>query len=268
MSQKVRKYLFPLFGVLMLALLFQSCRLLYPNRIMKVDGDDYPTPKHETETEQYVIQPFDQLEITVMTNEGWSMMMGGISPGAGGSGGSGGRYQQQMARGGRGMSYEVEYDGLVKMPVLGRVKLDGLTIRQAEDYIEKLYAQYYKKPYVKINVQNRRVYVFMGSTASAITITYDEYNMLDALIDMGGLPDNSKSYNIKLIRGDIHGDPQVYEYNMYTLEDIRKTNILLQPNDIIYVETRIRYSQRLISEINIYLSVFSTGLLLYGLFFK
>jgi polysaccharide biosynthesis/export protein len=250
----------------MLALLFQSCRLLYPNRIMKVDGEDYQTPKHEPKTEQYVIQPFDQLEITVMTNEGWSMMMGGISSNAGSTGM--GQQQQQMARGGRGMGYDVEFDGLVKIPVLGRVKLDGLTLRQAEDYIEKLYAQYYKKPYVKINVKNRRVYVFMGSTANALTITYDEYNMLDALIDMGGLPDNSKSYNIKLIRGDIHGDPQVYEYNMYTLEDIRKTNIMLKPNDIIYVETRIRYSQRLISEINIYLSVLSTGLLIYGLFFQ
>lgn len=261
----MRKVFFISAVFIVLTQLLTSCYWLYPNRVMEVEGDDYQTPKHEEVNEQYVIQPFDKLNITVLTNEGWGMMMGGVNVRSS-TGGSGGMMQQQRMT--RGMEYEVEFDGLMKMPVIGRIKVDGLTIRQAEDYIEKHYAQYYKKPYVRVEVENRRVYVFMGATAQSLTIDYDEYNMLDAIIAMGGLPDNSKSYNIKLIRGDIHGDPQVYEYNMYTLEKIRKSNILLKPNDIIYIETRIRYSQRLLSEINLYLSLFTSTLVIYSLFIK
>jgi hypothetical protein len=40
---------------------------------------------------------------------------------------------------------------------------------------------------------------------------------------------------------------------------------VLQANDIIYVEPRARYGERIIQQISPYLTIFSTALIIYGL---
>ena len=76
------------------------------------------------------------------------------------------------------------------------------------------------------------------------------------------MSDASKAYRIKILRGDIK-NPKVYLYNISTLEDIRNSNLVLQSNDIIFVETRPKYIRRVLSEITPYVSLINTVLLVY-----
>ena len=51
----------------------------------------------------------------------------------------------------------------------------------------------------------------------------------------GGLADKGRAARIKLIRGDL-ADPEVYLIDLATIEGISQADIILQANDIIYVE--------------------------------
>src|ERR1700722_9534403 len=50
--------------------------------------------------------------------------------------------------------YLVEPDGTARLPVLGRIYLNGLTIREATQMLEQKFSQYYIKPFIILTVTN------------------------------------------------------------------------------------------------------------------
>ncbi len=233
-----------------------SCRTLRPSEMFQV-SDDYPLAEFKPSEKEYRIKPFDKLAIRITTNEGYALV------GLGNQQSSGGGNERQ-----RGLEYLVEYDGLIKLPTLGRVKLAGKTIREAESYLEQEYAKYYKEPFVLIEVTNRKVIVFKdgGTKGTVLTIPSENLTLIEALAKSGGISDISKAHKIKLIRGDLTGEPKVYYYDISHLKEIQGSNILLQANDIIYVESKPKYVNRILTEISPYLTLLTTGLTVYGLF--
>ena len=100
------------------------------------------------------------------------------------------------------ISYLVDNDGTVKLPVLGRVELAGLSIREAESKLENMYSKYYNEPFVMLDVNNNRVIVSPGSGGKAQVITLVNANttLLEALAFAGGVSDRGIASKIKLIR--------------------------------------------------------------------
>lgn len=235
---------------------FNSCKLLQPNRMFKTEKDFSYNEFKPAETKEYIIQPYDIISLSITTNKGLKL----ISAGDNQSGN-----QRNLKR---EIEYNVEYDGFVKLPTLGRVNLAGKTLREAEAFLEKEYAAFYQNPFVLIRVVNRKVYVFKGGgdQGTVINIPEDRLTLIEALAMSGGIPDSDKAYKIKLIRGDVSTNPEVYKYNISSLKDIQGSNLLLQANDIIYVESRPRYARRVLTEVTPYLTILSTFLLVYNLF--
>jgi polysaccharide export outer membrane protein len=165
------------------------------------------------------------------------------------------------------LDFMVEFDGLVKLPTLGRINLAGQTIREAEKFLEKLYSDHYQNPFVLLQVVNRRVYLFKGGgeVGMVLTIPEDNLTLLEAIAQAGGLSDSDKAYQIKVIRGNPAKDPQIYLYNIRTINDLRGSNLQLEANDIIYVESRPRYVRRVMTELTPYLALLSTILLVVNL---
>ncbi len=235
---------------------FSSCKLLQPNRMFKTDSDFAYNEFKPIENKEYEIQPYDIISLSITTNDGLTLINIGD--------------QQSGNRGNlrREIEYLVEYDGYVKVPTLGRINIANKTIREAEAFLEKEYAAYYKNPFVLLRVNNRKVYVFKGGgdQGTVINIPEDRLTLIEALAMSGGIPDSDKAYKIKLIRGDVSNNPEVYRYNISSLEDMQGSNLLLQANDIIYIESRPRYARRVMTEISPYLTLISTFLLVYNLF--
>jgi polysaccharide biosynthesis/export protein len=250
-----RKIHYLLIGVLLL-LSLNSCRILRPSEMFMIDSD-YPLSEFKPSEKEYLIKPFDKLAIRITTNDGFSL----IGVGDGQNSNNNNSRQQ-------GLGYLVEYDGLIKLPTLGRVPITGKTIREAETYLEERYSDYYKDPFVLIEVTNRKVIIFKngGTSGSVVTIPSENLTLVEALAQTGGITDISKSYSIKLIRGDLTGEPQVYYYDVSHLKELQGTNILLEANDIIYVESKPRYVNRLLTEVGPYISLITLGLTVYGLF--
>jgi hypothetical protein len=101
---------------------------------------------------QLLLQPNDMIQFRLFANDGFKMI-DLVSEG-------GGRDAQFMNR--NIFLYLIEFDGTMKLPLLGRVAVSGMTVREAEIMLEERYTQYYNRPFVQVTVNNRRVVVFPG----------------------------------------------------------------------------------------------------------
>ncbi|PKP23205.1 MAG: hypothetical protein CVU05_00570 [Bacteroidetes bacterium HGW-Bacteroidetes-21] len=237
--------------LLMVIVLLPSCKMLTSSDFFKTEKD-FSYAEFKPSEKEYRIQPFDKMDLKIYTNDGYKLVDVSNTP----------MTQNQIL-------YNVEFDGQVKLPSLGRVALAGMTLREAESMLETKYAEFFIEPFVMLSVVNKRVIVFSGGSSSGqvLEMKNDNYTLIEALADAGGISQLSKSYKIKLLRGELTA-PQIFVFNIRSIKDMQKANFVLQANDIIYVETRPAYGTRIVTEISPYLSILSSVLLVYGLFLR
>lgn len=241
-----------------LPLLF-SCRSLNPSIMFKTEKD-YPYIKPDSVSakiiSEYKIAPFNDLELNIFSNDGYKLV--DITPGSGAAG-----VNNSLIK------YSVEADGFVKLPTLGRVQLQGLTIREAEKLLEEKYAAYYNKPFILLKVLNRKVIVFHGSggSSSIVALNNDNMNLLDALASTSGIAVTGKAYNIKLIRGNLK-NPVIYQIDLSTIEGMRQADLQLQANDIIYVEPTRNIAESVLVKISPVIGLLTTIVLTIAIFAK
>lgn len=128
-------------------------------------------------------------------------------------------------------NYLVELNGLIKFPMIGEIKLDGLTLRQAEEIIQKEYAKYFKEPFVILNYVNKRVIVLGALGGQVIPLTNQNITLVEVLALSKGLNNDAKANNIKLIRGE-----HVYQVDFSTIQGFKDGNMLIEAGDVVYVE--------------------------------
>jgi polysaccharide export outer membrane protein len=164
------------------------------------------------------------------------------------------------------VQFLVEPDGMIKLPIIGKFKIAGMTIREAEKSLELQYANFYNKPFVIIRVVNRRVTVFPGTGGAGRVVNLDNESttVIEALALAGGITNTGKAKKIKLIRGDLR-NPKVILIDLSTLEGLKQGNLLLQANDIIYVEPVPRLSQEVLTEITPIVGIITSFALIYNI---
>lgn len=164
------------------------------------------------------------------------------------------------------VQYLVEPDGMIKLPIIGKFKIAGLTIREAEKSLEDKFASFYNKPFVILRVVNRRVTVFPGTGGSGRVVNLDNESttVIEALALAGGITNTGKAKKIKLIRGDLRS-PKVILIDLSTLEGLKQGNLLLQANDIIYVEPVPRLSQEVLTQITPIVGIITSFALIYNI---
>ena len=133
--------------------------------------------------------------------------------------------------------YLVDNEGNINFPVLGELKLGGLTKREAEQLIiDKL------KPYMKETpVVTGRMVKYTISVSGEVTrpgtftISNEKVNLLEALAMAGDMTVYGLRDNVKLIREDANGKQQIVTLDLNKAETILSPYYWLQQNDIIYV---------------------------------
>jgi protein involved in polysaccharide export with SLBB domain len=272
-----------LLSLLVLVMLSSCDRYLNRNMMLRT-YEGYPYAQFDDTAErEYRLAPNDMLMVRVFANDGFDMVNLGGDIGSGqfggagqagnlgqqggmgqmgGAGMQGGMMQQGNAgnmRGGLGgaaLVLRVEFDGFVKLPVAGRVYVEGLTARQAEMIMEDYYAEFINKPFVLVDISDKRIFLFMGASTTVVPLMRDNITLFEILASAGGIPDEGKADRIKLIRGDLR-NPEVHLIDLSTLKGVQNANLVMQANDIVYVEVRKRYMQRSIEELAPFISLIS-----------
>ena len=135
----------------------------------------------------------------------------------------------------RDISFLVKQDGEAKLPVVGNVKLEGLTLNQADSLLQIKYEKHYKDPFVITQFNNKRVIVLKGNKGVLFPLENQKISLVEALAATGGMSKDLKTHNIRLIRGDLQ-NPKVFLIDLSTVEGLAYHNLILEPNDIIYIE--------------------------------
>tara|TARA_B100000989_G_scaffold139872_1_gene104055 strand:+ start:5841 stop:6620 length:780 start_codon:yes stop_codon:yes gene_type:complete len=229
---------------LALSILFVGCTV--NQDLMFRSGADYAYEKlNETTNEAYRLAPNDRLQLQLFSNRGQRLMAmtaGSVEENRGDN-----LFQQQRAM----FTYRVELDGTVELPEVGAVKLAGLTLDEAEQTIEAAYESEYVDPYALLQVVNNRVLVFPGEAGQATVITLQNQNttVIEALAQAGGIRQRGRSKQIKLIRQ--RGDENlVYHMDLSTVEGLKDARIIVQANDIIYVDSNPQVVRELLADVS------------------
>jgi polysaccharide export outer membrane protein len=212
---------------------------------------------------EVVIAPNNLLNFDFFTGNGHILVEQSIGNGI--LGGGGGQNNQNMMNQRNQISYLVNEDGTVKLPVLGRVNLDGLSIREAESKLEDMYSVYYKEPFVMLRVQNNRVIISPGAggTAQVITLVNANTTLMEALAMAGGVDGRGNASEIKLLRENREtGRREVYLLDLSTIEGMEAADMIVQANDIIYVEPLPLIAREILEEITPIVTLITTAALL------
>lgn len=134
-------------------------------------------------------------------------------------------------------TYLVDNAGMVDFPVLGKLKLGGLTKNEAELLIvEKLKPYMKETPIVTVRMVNYKISV-IGEVARPGTFTIDneKVNLLEALAMAGDMTVYGLRDNVMLIREAANGKQQIITLDLNKAETILSPYYWLQQNDIVYV---------------------------------
>ena len=133
--------------------------------------------------------------------------------------------------------YLVDNEGRINFPVLGTLKVGGLTKSQAEQLIVQNLKPYIKEtPIVTVRMSNYKISV-LGEVArpGTFTISNEKVNLLEALAMAGDMTVWGLRDNVKLIREDANGKQEIHTLDLNRSETILSPYYWLQQNDVIYV---------------------------------
>ena len=133
-------------------------------------------------------------------------------------------------------NYTVDENGYINYPLIGNVKVGGLTRTEAENELKSKISKYIVNPGVNINFTNFRISV-LGEVAKPgnFTIPNERVSILDALGMAGDLTINGVRNNIMVIR-EQNGQKQTYNVDLTSKEILNSPVYYLAQNDVIYVE--------------------------------
>jgi polysaccharide export outer membrane protein len=232
-----------------IALLLSGCGWLNPNIMLKTSKDfQYTRLADSSNSKEYRLSPNDIIEFSLYSNDGFKLVdLTSLN---------------EANRGFRlenNVEYFIQTDGTCKLPILGNTKVAGLTIRETEMMLQDKYSAHYIKPYVIVKILNKRVIIFPGSAGDAKVITLKNNNttLIEAIALAGGIADDGKARQVKLIRqnNDKH---DVFLIDLSKIEGIKHATMVVQANDIIYIEPRRRISSKIVQEIAPIISILSS----------
>jgi len=169
--------------------------------------------------------------------------------------------------------YLVDETGIIKVPLIGAIKAEGLTKRELAKLITDLLLskQIAKDPVVVVRILNYKITV-LGEVnhPGVIQVPNERITLPEALGEAGDLTIYGRRNNVLLIREE--GDKRIYKrFSLNESQLFDKDIYNLQNQDIIYVEpdnARAAATDRSTTLIPLAISVISLGLVLYLEFIK
>ncbi len=199
----------------------------YKQNIMFKPGDGFtPDPiKKEALTveKNYTIQKNDYLKLNVYSNRGERL----IDPNPELTNTNNNQTSTTRTE----FQYLVDINGIVKFPMIGELKVEDLTLREAEEITQKEFQKYFKDPYVVITYNNKRVVILGAPGGQVIPLTNQNVTLVETIALAKGLSNDAKAHNIRVLRDD-----KVYIVDLSTIEGFKAGNMLIEPGDIIYIE--------------------------------
>lgn len=159
--------------------------------------------------------------------------------------------------------FSVNDSGYVHLPVLGKIKVDSLSTRQAQAIIQKQTEKYLKDGLAIVKLLSFKVTV-IGEVKRPGTYTNynDNLNIFEAIGLAGDLSDYGQRSNVLVIRKTPQG-VKTLRLNLQDKALITSEGFYLLPNDTVIVEPRTGKVMALNTpNVSLFLSIITTALLM------
>jgi polysaccharide export outer membrane protein len=136
------------------------------------------------------------------------------------------------------LDYLVDNDGNIDYPVLGKLRVQGLTTRECEAMIRKALLEYLsEEPTVTVRVSNFKVSV-LGEVNHPGTFKVEDerINIFQALAMAGDMTLFSIRKDVQLLREDSTGRVVIHHLDLTKADITQSPFYYLQQNDILYVK--------------------------------
>ena len=138
----------------------------------------------------------------------------------------------------------VNDSGKVIMPIVGSVKVQGLTIFEAEKTIKKHINQYLDNPLVIVKLNSLRFTVLGMIKQPGVQISYSNtLTVFDAISMAGDIPVDGIPYKINILRKTNDGIKKI-ELDLTDIKTVESEGYYIMNNDIIYIQPRNRFFVR------------------------
>jgi len=130
----------------------------------------------------------------------------------------------------------VDTAGNVVLPLVGKVHVVGLSQTQAAERIRQKYKRYLNDPSIYVEVMNKRIFV-MGEVKSpgVIKIDKEKMTLFEALANAGDLTDAAVRTEVMILSNSSKG-MQIRTVDLTNFDTMRYSDLMLRPNDIVYVK--------------------------------
>lgn len=140
------------------------------------------------------------------------------------------------------MPYQVDSNGDIDVPILGKVRVSGMTREEVEVCIKKLLVdqKLLNDAVVTCEILNHYVNV-LGDVRNPgrILIEKDNLTIIQAISICGDLNITGERQNVMVIR-NVNGEQKVYHVDFTCAESVYKSEAYyLQPDDVVYVNPNV-----------------------------
>lgn len=128
--------------------------------------------------------------------------------------------------------------GSIDLPLIGKIKLQDLTIREANLLLEGRYGKFLHEPIIRLRVLNRKATV-LGEVNSPgnYELLSEDYTLMEVIGDAAGFSDYADLRHVTIIRKD--GDKQEKRVVDLTDEEtLYLEDLTLRDRDLVYVPER------------------------------
>lgn len=252
MNSKILAPIFAILGILYLSSCGINSHIMFQGDEDEFITEDIPiSPK-----EAYRITPDDKIKFSMYTEDGKNIVdiMSGVREGVN---------QAQRLGAGTDIEYLVRPDGTVELPIVGMVKVGGLSIIECQKYLSEQFSKKYKSPFVIVEVTNRRVIVFPGSggEAQVVPLTNNNTTLMEVIALSGGITERGKAYEVKVMRKTAEGR-EIYKVDLSSVQGLKYADMIVQTNDYVYVEPTKQLSKEVLKEVAPIISILSSALVL------
>jgi polysaccharide biosynthesis/export protein len=174
---------------------------------------------------EYRIQPLDLLFIRIesLTEQDYDFISKLYPVQAGGA-------NQQLING-----FLVDNQGMIEFPVVGKIKLSGLSLFEAQLRLNEAFKTYLKSPVSRVRLLNFR-FTVLGEVNMEKTVISDNtrVTLMEAIGLAGGLTDLANRSTVKIIRQN-GNQAQVIYVDLLNEQLLNADHYYVQQNDVIIV---------------------------------
>jgi len=132
--------------------------------------------------------------------------------------------------------FELDTEGNIKLPMLGKIKVSGESITRAETIVQKKADEYLKDATVKVKLLNYKITVTGEVRNPGVYYNYNNsLTLIEALAMANGNTDFASINKIMVIR-PLPGGNKTYILDLSTKNTYLSEAFYLQPNDYVIVE--------------------------------